>query len=329
MARSMPAPWPKSIWVKHRSTSRPRATPRTGQNCWMPGILPNGTLRRWSGGRIESLPGFDRGGLVDSGRGIIAPHPFVRTGLRQTHSGSVCRTRGQDPWPCGPGRRGHSRRSGRSTAATAARELARCKLAAEVVEADGTKCKPGQLFDGVLIDAPCSSTGTIRRHPDVAWSKQPDDITALSGLQDRLLEAGLELLAPGGQLIFSTCSLQSAEGIERIERILERKPQLVRKPIKPDELFGLSELITPRATCAHCPIICVQGGLDGIFRSKVGPRQLDCPCPIRRGSKARPCLTKRAFQCVSRRRFWRPTSPVLDLKSPLSMRRGRMDFTWM
>jgi 16S rRNA (cytosine967-C5)-methyltransferase len=148
--------------------------------------------------------------------------------------------------------------------------LARCQLTAEVVEADGTKFKPDQKFDGVLIDAPCSSTGTIRRHPDVAWSKQPDDITALSGLQDRLIEAGLDLVAPGGQLIFSTCSLQSAEGIERIERILERKPQWVRAPIRPDELFGLNELITPQGDLRALPNhLRSLGGLDGFFAARL------------------------------------------------------------
>jgi len=233
-------------------------------------ILPNGTLRRWSGGRIEALPGFDDGAWwIQDAASSLPTHLFGAVDGRRILD--LCAAPGGKTL-------GLAAKGAKVTAVDRAatrlqrlrENLARCQLTAEVVEADGTKFKPDQKFDGVLIDAPCSSTGTIRRHPDVAWSKQPDDITALSGLQDRLIEAGLDLVAPGGQLIFSTCSLQSAEGIERIERILERKPQWVRAPIRPEELFGLNELITPQGDLRALPNhLRSLGGLDGFFAARL------------------------------------------------------------
>src|SRR5262249_29539151 len=85
--------------------------------------------------------------------------------------------------------------------------LARLQLDATVVEADVLKYEPEGLFDAVLLDAPCSSTGTVRRHPDVPWTKSPEDIAKLAGLQARLLKAASMLVRPGGRLVLSNCSL--------------------------------------------------------------------------------------------------------------------------
>ncbi len=233
-------------------------------------VLPNGTLRRWAGGRVETLPGFEEGAWwVQDAAASLPTHLF----------GDVSGKRILDLCAAPGGKTlSLAARGARVTAVDRAagrlqrlrENLARCGLDADVIEADGTKYKPDQLFDAVLIDAPCSSTGTIRRHPDVAWSKQPDDITALAGLQDRLLDAGINLLAPGGQMIFSTCSLQSAEGVERIDRILDRQSGLKRTPISPDELFGLSDLITPAGDLRALPHhLRSFGGLDGFFAARL------------------------------------------------------------
>src|SRR5439155_11483258 len=98
--------------------------------------------------------------------------------------------------------------------------LARLGLAAETVVADATEWQAGP-FDAVLIDAPCSSTGTIRRHPDVPWLKRADDLAALATLQRRLLERAVALVKPGGTLIYAACSLEPSECDAQIASLLE------------------------------------------------------------------------------------------------------------
>ena len=100
--------------------------------------------------------------------------------------------------------------------------LLRLSLSAEIVETDAVLWRPDDLVDAVLLDAPCSATGTLRRHPDIAYGKSQADITKLAALQERLLVAATEMLKPGGTLIFATCSLQSEEGPGQVMQALER-----------------------------------------------------------------------------------------------------------
>src|ERR1700726_2175441 len=94
----------------------------------------------------------------------------------------------------------------------------------------------GGAFDGILIDAPCTSTGTIRRHPDVAWLRQEADIAALVGLQKRLLQRAVGLLKAGGTLVYCTCSLEPEEGEQAISALLATEPAIRRPPIEPSEI---------------------------------------------------------------------------------------------
>ncbi len=101
--------------------------------------------------------------------------------------------------------------------------LARLSLEAETVVTDAAEWPGGNHaggFDGVLVDAPCASTGTIRRHPDVAWLRQESDIAALMGVQKRLLQKAVALLRPGGTLVYCTCSLEPEEGEQAIAELL-------------------------------------------------------------------------------------------------------------
>jgi 16S rRNA (cytosine967-C5)-methyltransferase len=114
--------------------------------------------------------------------------------------------------------------------------LDRLHLQAEIVQADVAEWMPAEPFDAVLLDAPCSSTGTIRRNPDIPYLKTPADIAALSAVQARLLEHALSLIKPGGQLVYSTCSLEREEGEAQIERLLAARPDVSLLPIAAGEL---------------------------------------------------------------------------------------------
>ena len=111
----------------------------------------------------------------------------------------------------------------------AARESGAACSAAETVAADALEWQAGP-FDAVLLDAPCSSTGTIRRHPDVPWLKTEADLARLTALQQRLLDRAVELLKPGGTLVYCVCSLEPEEGEQQIAALLARDPRVARKP---------------------------------------------------------------------------------------------------
>jgi 16S rRNA (cytosine967-C5)-methyltransferase len=113
--------------------------------------------------------------------------------------------------------------------------LARLQLEADVVEADVGQWRGGP-FDAVLLDAPCSSTGTIRRHPDIPWLKGESDIAALAALQRRLIAQAVTLVKPGGTLVYCTCSLEPEEGIEVVRELLAGNPSVQRRPIVGDEM---------------------------------------------------------------------------------------------
>jgi 16S rRNA (cytosine967-C5)-methyltransferase len=148
--------------------------------------------------------------------------------------------------------------------------LARLGFEAEYVEADLLDYRPAEKFDAVLLDAPCSSTGTIRRHPDVLWTKSPGEVTRLATLQERLLRHALTLVKPGGRLVFSNCSLDPQEGETVVERVLASAADVRIEPVAPERLPGLEEAIqgdgTIRTTPAMLPRIPARlGGVDGFY----------------------------------------------------------------
>jgi 16S rRNA (cytosine967-C5)-methyltransferase len=154
--------------------------------------------------------------------------------------------------------------------------LARLALPAEAVVADAVEWQSADSggFDGILIDAPCTSTGTIRRHPDVAWLRQESDIAALTALQKRLLERAAGLLKPGGTLIYCTCSLEPEEGEAAVATLLAGGCGLKRIPIEAGEVAGLSEIINAegdlRTLPCHLPHADPRlAGLDGFYAARL------------------------------------------------------------
>lgn len=154
--------------------------------------------------------------------------------------------------------------------------FARLKLNVTAKQADLMKYTPDEPFDAVLLDAPCSSTGTIRRHPDVAWTKTPQDIEKLAKLQADLLVRSVFFVKPGGVIVFSNCSLDPKEG-EEMARAALKNPQLEAYPITPEECEGFAEFITEegflRTTPAAYPNDNAQiAGLDGFFAARFRKR---------------------------------------------------------
>ncbi len=142
--------------------------------------------------------------------------------------------------------------------------LARLGLKAEIAVGDATVYQ-AEPFDAVLLDAPCSATGTIRRHPDVAWTKDESDIVRLAQLQTRLLDRAATLVRPGGRLVYCTCSLERAEGEAQIAAFLARNTRFARVPLRPEEVGGRAELIDGAGDLRTLP----SQGLDGFFAGRL------------------------------------------------------------
>ncbi len=151
--------------------------------------------------------------------------------------------------------------------------LARTGLAAECVVADALEWVPEEPFDAILLDAPCSASGTIRRHPDLphrqARGRKGADLKALTGLQGRLLDRAAGWLAPGGVLVFCTCSLNRSEGEDQARRFLKRSSEFKRLAIEPGEAGIPADFLTPEGDLRSRPDFWAeQGGIDGFFAAR-------------------------------------------------------------
>ncbi len=142
----------------------------------------------------------------------------------------------------------------------------RLRLQAEYVITDASKWMPAFAPDAILLDAPCSATGTLRRHPDVAWLRREDDITRLIETQKKLLIHAFDMLKPGGTLVYSVCSLQPEEGENQITWLLGERKEASLKPVDPALLGGMKECITPRGEVRTLPCHLAElDGMDGFY----------------------------------------------------------------
>jgi len=151
--------------------------------------------------------------------------------------------------------------------------LGRLQLDAEVVKADVLTWEPGRIFDAVLLDAPCSSTGTVRRHPDVPWTKTPEDVAKLADLQRKLLERALGFVHKSGVVVFSNCSLDPLEGEDLVQRLLAERRDVALDPILPQELPGAEHFVTPQGFLRTTPASMGGEGrldhVDGFFAARL------------------------------------------------------------
>lgn len=205
-------------------------------------LLPTGSVRLRERGSLTAMPGFDEGAwwVQDAAAALpallLAPKPGERVAdLCAAPGGKTAQLAAMGASVTAVDRSGPRLRRLREN-------LTRLGLTAEVVTKDASLWQ-ADPFDAVLLDAPCSATGTIRRHPDVAWTKSPEDRDKLAALQARLLEAAARLTKSGGRLVYCTCSLERQEGEEQIATFLAENPDFSRQPISPDEVGGVSGAI--------------------------------------------------------------------------------------
>ena len=233
-------------------------------------ILPTGSLRRTAGGAIASLPGYGEGcwWIQDAAAAIPAT---LFGDLRGKKVVDLCAAPGgktSQLAAAGADVTAVDRSPRRLTRMVA--NLTRLSLSVKAVAADSTTWRPPVPVDAVLLDAPCTATGAVRRHPDVLHLKTPQDVVRLAAVQERLLEAAVEMVGPGGQIVYCTCSLEPAEGPDQIERLLASGAAVRREPLTPDDVGGLAELITADGDLRTLPgHLADREGIDGFFAARL------------------------------------------------------------
>jgi 16S rRNA (cytosine967-C5)-methyltransferase len=236
-------------------------------------VLPTGSLRLRTHASVQSLPGYADGAwwVQDAAAALPAQLLKITPGM---HIGDLCSAPGGKAAQLAV-------RGARVTAVDRSAErlkilaanFQRLRLEAEIVVADVTSLN-GYAFDAVLLDAPCTGTGTIRRHPDIAWIKKTGDIAKLAALQTRMLDKAFELVKPGGTIVYCVCSIEPEEGEQQIANFLRRNPDAGRVPIVAAEIGGMSDFINAQGELRTLPSYLPHSeprlsGVDGFFAARL------------------------------------------------------------
>ena len=241
-------------------TLRPGTAPPDGA-----AMLPTGSARMAAGTRVQDLPGYESGAfwVQDAAAALPARLLQARPGERVVDLCAAPGGKTAQLAATGAHVTAVDRDTGRLRRLH--ENLVRLQLDVEVVQADAAAWSPSLPYDAVLLDAPCTATGTIRRHPDVARLKRPRDVAEMTAGQDRLLHAAAAMLRPGGRLVYAVCSLQPEEGPLRAKDLPGMRPD----PFTPDELAGIPGALTEAGHLRTHPGLWPSlGGLDGFFAAR-------------------------------------------------------------
>ena len=233
-------------------------------------ILPGGSLRRTGGGAIEALDGYEEGAWWIQDAAAALPARLLGDVAGETVIDLCAAPGGKTAQLAAAGAKVIALDRDRDRLTRLKTNLKRIGLRSETRCADATDWRPERPATHILLDAPCSATGAIRRHPDIPHLKKPSDIARLAGLQDRLLRGAVEMLAPGGLLVYCVCSLEPEEGPDRIAALLARHPGLVRESVAGTLPDGLDALITNDGELRSLPChLADLGGLDGFYAARL------------------------------------------------------------
>jgi 16S rRNA (cytosine967-C5)-methyltransferase len=236
--------------------------------------LPSGTLRLTGArGDVRKLPGYDEGAWWVQDAAAALPARLL---------GDVEGQRVFDLCAAPGGKTAQLAAAGayvmaidRSEARLRQLEgnLSRLSLAAATVAAEIQDWTPPDTPGKILLDAPCTATGTLRRHPDIAYLKRPEDASAMAELQAALLVAAADMLAPGGTLVYAVCSLEPEEGVERVAALLQSRNDFERAPVTADKLGVPADAVTADGDLRTLPCHWAeQGGMDGFYAARLRKR---------------------------------------------------------
>ncbi|HUI34962.1 MAG TPA: transcription antitermination factor NusB [Stellaceae bacterium] len=264
----------RSIAIAHLREAPLDLTVRSSATEWCEKLsatrLPTGTIRRAGGGAVATLPGYAEGAWwVQDAAAALPVRLFGDVAglsvidLCAAPGGKTAQLADAGAFVTAVDR--SSRRLARLVA-----NLKRLSLPAAAIAADGVTWRPERPADAVLLDAPCTATGAIRRHPDVPHLKRPADVSRLAAIQERLLRAAIDMLRPGGMLVYCTCSLEPEEGPGQIENLLRSNAPVVRQPLSAAEMDIPAEWLTEDGDLRTLPFhLAEHDGLDGFYGARL------------------------------------------------------------
>ncbi|HEY1631126.1 MAG TPA: transcription antitermination factor NusB [Rhizomicrobium sp.] len=227
--------------------------------------LPNGMLRLADPGKIEDLPGFAEGKWWVQDFAASLPVNLLGDVRGATVLDLCAAPGGKTAQLAAKGAKVIAVERVASRLQRLRENLARLSLDATLIESDARDYRPEAQAPFVLLDAPCSATGTIRRHPDLPWIKSAADINLCASGAGELLDAAAEMVAPGGILVFAVCSLEPEEGLEQIAAFLDMRKAFTRKPLAGSDVFGMREALTPDGDLRTLPSM----NMDGFYAARL------------------------------------------------------------
>lgn len=231
-------------------------------------VLPGGSIRTERRGDLAEWPAFAEGRWWVQDAGAAIPARLLNIKPGETALDLCAAPGGKTLQLAASGAQvvALDRSADRLTRVT--ENLARMALTAEVITADARSWPDKRTFDAVLLDAPCSATGTFRRHPDVLWAAAPGDIASLAGVQTRMLDSAAGRVKPGGRLVYCVCSLEPEEGEGQIRGFLTRHPEFSLDPVVADEGGAPAASVSPEGWLRILPHH-LEGGIDGFFAARM------------------------------------------------------------
>lgn len=238
-------------------------------------LLPTGTIRLKSGdSNLQELPGFSDGEWWVQDTASALPAKLLG-GIAEKSVLDLCAAPGGKTAQLASAGAIVTAVDDSITRMNRLREnLARLKLPVTTLLADVLSLPTDTLYDNVLLDAPCSATGTIRRHPDLIYLKSPQQLAGLVSLQQKMLTHAARLVKPGGKLVYCTCSLSALEGERQVFNFLRAHENFVLSPIVPEDIAQQTQFITPAGLmrCLPSMMIGKGSGLDGFFAARLERR---------------------------------------------------------
>ena len=236
-------------------------------------VIGSHTVRRPAGGPgglIQDLPGYGQGSWWIQDLAASLPARLLGP-LDGRHVIDLCAAPGgKTAQLAAAGAKVTSIELSEKRAERLRENLTRLKLNAEVIVADALEWRAPEPAVLVLLDAPCTATGTIRRHPDIAWQKSAEDVARMAELQEKLIRTTIDMLVPGGILVYAVCSLQPEEGEGLIDKILKDGLPLARVPIDEAELLELPVEVTGKGDVRTLPShLAEEGGMDGFYIARL------------------------------------------------------------
>jgi 16S rRNA (cytosine967-C5)-methyltransferase len=234
--------------------------------------MTTGTLRKTAGGNIAELEGFDDGHWWVQDASAAIPAKLMGDVAGQSVIDLCAAPGGKTLQLAAMGANVIALDRSAQRLKRLEQNLERTGFAerVQVVAADAASWRPKDPAPYILLDAPCSATGTVRRHPDVLHLKSEKDIAGLLGIQARIFENAFDMLMVGGVLIYCTCSLQKSEGEAQVAALLAARADAMRLPITKEELGGFDEAITADGDLRILPFHqAALGGMDGFYIARI------------------------------------------------------------